>query len=161
MPAPGQGELTLQWGAVHPAEPEPQPSAWAAGGPPRPEWLLRLHPDDRRRVASLAWERRPLVFLVDAKARWTLVRPRLPLAGFDAVDFRDQPDGDYQILAPSDTSARELQHLLRCLRETRPPRAAACERIAWTGRELAALAHCEDLAGAGVHPEVASVQKNS
>ncbi len=154
-----QGELPLAWGAVSESALE------SALKPPLntacPEWLSRLRSEDRRRVASLAWEQRPLVFLVDARSRWSLVRPRLPLAGFDALDFRDQPDGDFQIMVPSDTSVRELQHLLGCLRQAHPPRAVACERMAWTGRELAALARQDDGVTALLPSQLRSAEKNS
>lgn len=154
-----QGELPLAWAVVSESALE------SALKPPLntacPEWLSRLRSEDRRRVASLAWEQRPLVFLVDARSRWSLVRPRLPLAGFDALDIRDQPDGDLQIMVPSDTSVRELQHLLGCLRQAHPPRAVACERMAWTGRELAALARQDDGVTALLPSQLRSAEKNS
>ena len=103
-------------------------------------------------MASLAWERRPLVFLIDARDRWKLVRPRLPLAGFDVLDFQDQPDGDFKILVPSDLSSRELQHLLKCLRQSRSPRAVVCEPMGCTGRVLATLARRENFIGGEVSP---------
>ena len=157
-PSSGQGEFILDWSR----SPEPgslEPSDLEGSSP---DWLQRLTPEDRRRVASLAWERRPLVFLIDARARWNLVRPRLPLAGFDVLDFQDQPDGDFQIMVPSDISSRELQHLLKCLRQTRPPRAVVCERMPCTGRGLASLARLEESAGVVV-PLASSpaVEKNS
>lgn len=158
VPSSGQGEFALDWAR----SPEPEtPSPPDVQGP-KPEWLLRLSPEDRQRVASLAWERRPLVFLIDARARWNLVRPRLPLAGFDVLDFQDQPDGDFKILVPSDIPARELQHLLKCLRQTLPPRAVVCERMACTGRGLASLARREDSAGISVPlASPPAVKKNS
>ena len=157
-PSSGQGEFLLDWGRSQ--EPEARSLPDVEG--PSPDWLLRLSPEDRRRVASLAWEQRPLVFLIDARARWNLVRPRLPLAGFDVLDFQDQPDGDFKILVPSDISSRELQHLLKCLRQTLPPRAVVCERMACTGRGLASLARREGAAGVAV-PLASSpaVEKNS
>jgi len=158
-PEVGQGELPLAWGAA--SELESQSALKPPLNTACPEWLSRLRPEDRRRVASLAWEQRPLVFLVDARTRWSLVRPRLPLAGFDAVDFRDQPDGDFQIMVPSDTSVRELQYLLGCLRQTRPPRVVACDRIPWTGRELAALARLDDGRAALLPSQLQSTDKNS
>lgn len=157
-PSSGQGEFILDWSR----SPEPGPQSTAAAEGPRPDWLLRLTPEDRRRVASLAWERRPLVFLIDARARWNLVRPRLPLAGFDVLDFQDQPDGDFQIQVPSDISSRELQHLLKCLRQTRPPRSVVCERMSCTGRELGSLARREDSVEIDVPlASSPSVKKNS
>lgn len=157
-PSSGQGDFFLAW--ARPPEPEASSSDAVEG--PSPEWLLRLTPEDRRRVASLAWERRPLVFLIDARARWNLVRPRLPLAGFDVLDFQDQPDGDFQIQVPSDIPSRELQHLLKCLRQTRPPRSVVCERMACTGRELGTLARREDSVEIDVPlASSPSVEKNS
>lgn len=155
----GQGELRLDWTGSSEGDPAPRPEPEL--GIPIPDWLGRLSPEDRRRVASLARERRPLVFLVDARARWNLVRPRLPLAGFDVVDFRDQPEGDFQIVAFSDGLPRELDHLLKCLRQTRPPRAAACERIPWSGSELAALARRGGGMGSGAPPIAPVAEKNS
>jgi len=157
-PSSEQGEFPLDWGR----SPEPETLSPPDDQGAKPEWLLRLSPEDRRRVASLAWEQRPLVFLIDARARWNLVRPRLPLAGFDVLDFQDQPDGDFQIQVPSDISSRELQHLLKCLRQTRPPRSVVCERMSCTGRELGFLARRED--SVKIHVPLASspsMEKNS
>ena len=160
--ASSQGELTLGWGGSRERDPAPAPPPESvAPDEPLPDWLARLSPDDLRRVVSLARERRPLVFLVDARARWNLVRPRLPLAGFDAVDFHDQADGDFRIIAFSDTGPRELEHLMKCLRQTRPPRAAACERIRWSGPELSALARRGERAGCDAPSVVSVAEKNS
>ncbi|MCX6860128.1 MAG: hypothetical protein NTX70_07880 [Verrucomicrobia bacterium] len=157
-PSSEQGEFPLDWGRFPEPETLSPPDVQGA----KPEWLLRLSPEDRRRVASLAWEQRPLVFLIDARARWNLVRPRLPLAGFDVLDFQDQPDGDFQIQVPSDISSRELQHLLKCLRQTRPPRSVVCERMSCTGRELGTLARREDPVEIDVPlASSPSVEKNS
>lgn len=101
------------------------------------------------------------MFLVDARARWNLVRPRLPLAGFDVLDFRDQPDGDFQIIAFSDSLPRESDHLLKCLRQTLPPRAAACQRIVWSGSGFAASVLREETVGCGVPSQGAVAEKNS
>ncbi len=126
-----------------------------------PDWLVRLGAEDRRRVAILGRERRALVFLIDERAHWSLVVPRLPLAGFDPIDFQDAPDGDFRILAPADASPRELEHLLKCLREARPPRAVACERLVWTGTRLAAWARATDLINADAGSNRPAAQKNS
>lgn len=147
-PSSRQGEFLLDWAGAS----EPQTPPLLAPETPSPEWLQRLSPEDRRHVASLAWERRPLVFLIDARDRWKLVRPRLPLAGFDVLDFQDQPDGDFKILVPSDLSSRELQHLLKCLRQSRSPRAVVCEPMGCTGRVLATLARRENSIGGEVSP---------
>jgi hypothetical protein len=74
------------------------------------------------------------------------------LAGFDVLDFQDQPDGDFKILVPSDLSSRELQHLLKCLRQSRSPRAVVCEPMGCTGRVLATLARRENFIGGEVSP---------
>ena len=153
----GQFDLALDWTGSR----DPDPGAPADSSGPAPDWWSRLDPSDRRRVAGLARERRALVFLVDDRTRWSLVLPRLPLAGFDALDFQDQPDGDFRIIAFSDTPVRELEHLLKCLRQTRPPRAVACERIAWTGRALASLAHPKQVVPMETPPCPGSAEKNS
>ena len=126
-----------------------------------PDWLVCLGAEDRRRVAILGRERRALVFLIDERARWSLVVPRLPLAGFDPIDFRDAPDGDFRILAPAEASPRELEHLLKCLRQARPPRAVACERMGWTGAQLTVLACAVDRLAMEIEPSRPASQKNS
>lgn len=158
-PESGQGELPLAWGAA--SEPGRHPAIEPPSNTDRPEWLSWLRPEDRRRVASLAWEPRPLVFLVDARTRWSLVRPRLPLAGFDVLDFQDQPDGDFRIMVPSDISVGELRHLLGCLRRTRPPRVVTCERMVWTGGEVSAMARLDDAAAGSPPAHPLSRPKNS
>jgi len=156
-----QGELALGWGGFPERDSATDPSSEPPLDEPIPDWLRRLSPEDRRQVACLARERRPLVFLVDARARWNLVRPRLPLAGFDVLDFRDQPDGDFQIVAFSDSQPRESDHVLKCLRQTHPPRAAACQRILWSGSGFAASVLREEATGGGAPSEGPVAEKNS
>lgn len=155
----GSGSTWVQgeWAWVPAPAPEPDPVVEG----PVPDWLTRLRPEDRRRVVGLARERRPLVFLIDDRARWSLVVPRLPLAGFDPVDFQDVPDGDIRILAPADASPKELEHLLKCLRQARPPRAAACEKVGWTGVRLAAFARAVEPVASEIVPGPPVARKNS
>ena len=157
MSGPGSTWVQGEWAWVPTPSPEPDPVVEG----PAPDWLMRLGAEDRRRVVGLARERRPLVFLIDDRARWSLVVPRLPLAGFDPIDFQDAPDGDLRILAPADASLREVEHLLKCLREARPPRAAACERMAWTGTRLAAWARAVDPVASEIVPGPPASRKNS
>ena len=149
--------MQCEWALTPTPTPDPDPVVEGPG----PDWLMHLCPQDRRRVVGLARERRPLVFRIDDRARWSLVLPRLAVAGFDPIDFRDSPDGDLRILVPADASPRELEHLLKCVRQARPPRAVTCERIGWTGAQLAVLARAVDCLAAEIEPSRAASQKNS
>jgi len=124
-----------------PASPGPDPRTpeMPGAGSVVPDWLPRLRPGDLRRIARDAREGHPLVFLVDARDHWSLLEPRLPLAGFDPVDFDAAPEGDLRLVIFSDTPTRRLEHLLKCLRQTRTVRAVVCDRITLTGPRLAAL----------------------
>lgn len=137
--APDQPELGLGWPGLSGPPPRMPAGGTDDTGCDAPDWLPRLRPGDLRRVARNAREGHPLVFLVDARDHWSLLEPRLPLAGFDPVDFEAAPQGDLRVVVFSDTPTRRLEHLLRCLRQTRIVRAVVCDRIAMTGPGLAAL----------------------
>lgn len=142
-----QGELVLGGISCAPADPAAFPDPVDEACADVPDWLRRLDPADRLRVAGLARDGRPLVFLVDARARWNLMQPRLPVAGFDPVDFERAPEGDLRIVAFSDTPVRSVEHLLRCLHRTRFGRAVVCDRIGVTGPRLSVLARGTTVAG--------------
>jgi hypothetical protein len=103
-------------------------------------WLARLEARDRRTVAALAADRRPLLFLVDPRNRWHLVVPRLRIAGLDASDLTDRPDGEFRMMLSSDVDPMDVTHLLRTFRELRPPRPVVAERMPVGSLQLQRLA---------------------
>lgn len=110
------------------------PASGDAVGPEEvPAWVGWL--DDRTRVsaASLARERRPLLFLVDPRNRWHLVEPRLRIAGLDASDLEDRPEGEFRMVVAADTDPLDVANLLRIFRGLRPPRSVVTERVAAEG----------------------------
>jgi len=143
---PVQPELDLRWPGFPGPIPRMPPGQHPDTGSVAPGWLQRLRPGDLRRVARNARDGNPLVFLVDARDHWSLLEPRLPLAGFDPVDFEEAPEGDLRLVVFTDTPSRRLEHLLKCLRQTRIVRAVVCDRIAMTGPGLAALVSPADTA---------------
>jgi hypothetical protein len=155
-------ELPLDWSCVPSRSPDS-----AAGLPDAMgdvgtlPWLDGLDERDRRTVAALAADHRPLLFLIDPRNRWHLVEPRLRIAGLDASDLVDRPEGEFRMMLVSDVDPMDVAHLLRTFRELRPPRSVVTERMPFGSLQLKRLASLrnEDRREVNTHPEVR--RKNS
>ena len=134
-------ELPLDWSGVPSRSPEPEVGVGETVEDVGPlPWLERLDAGDRRAVGALAADKRPLLFLVDPKNRWHLVEPRLRIAGLDASDLVDRPDGEFRMMLASDVDPMDVAHLLRTFRELRPPRSVVTERMPFGSLQLHRLA---------------------
>ncbi len=155
-------ELPLDWSGVPSRSPEPMVGVTEpVDDVGRLPWLERLEAGDRRAVGALAADKRPLLFLVDPRNRWHLVEPRLRIAGLDASDLVDRPEGEFRMMLVSDVDPMDVAHLLRTFRELRPPRPVVTERMPFGSLQLQRLASLgnEDPREVNTHPEVR--RKNS
>ena len=155
-------ELPLDWSGPPSRTPEPKVGVAETVEDVGPlPWLERLDARDRRAVGALAADKRPLLFLVDPKNRWHLVEPRLRIAGLDASDLVDRPEGEFRMMLVSDVDPMDVAHLLRTFRELRPPRPVVTERMPFGSLKLQRLASLgsEDPQEVNTHPQLR--RKNS
>ena len=158
-------ELPLDWSGS--AAPVPAlgsgpttPVDGSGAVPSAPDWVGRLDGPTAAAAAALARERRPLLFLVDDRNRWHLVEPRLRIAGLDASDLADRPEGEFRMVVPADADAADVAHLLRTFRELRPPRPVVTERMAADSASVAGWFGGRRNEGGGVKPLNGDGRKN-
>jgi hypothetical protein len=112
-----------------PAVPHPAPVSVEPKPPAQAELDLLRHlgTSDRQHAGRMCREDRPLVLLRTPRNRWFLVRPRLPIAGYDECDFAETGEGELFLVIAADVSASDAKRVITAL--TRSGRTFTVERL--------------------------------